>query len=125
MKVNFVTLDKLNSQLSKLRIKAINKIAYLLKQMGGEVYIKNDVLEEYNIMPYISCQGNYDNSSAFSLIYKIRLDEDKVVKITFWDYEEEFRITDSNYDEILLVLEILLTIKENNLLNHSSNEDED
>ena len=67
-------------------------------------------------MPYISCQGNYDNSSAFSLIYKIRLDEDKVVKITFWDYEEEFRITDSNYDEILLVLEILLTIKENNLL---------
>lgn len=121
MKADYQTLDKLNSQLSKLRIKAINKIAYLLKQMGGEVYIKNDMLEEYNIMPYISCQGNcnYDNSSAFSLIYKISLNEDKVVKITFWDYEEDFRITDSNYDEILLVLEILLTIKENDIPYHS------
>ena len=119
MKADFQTLDKLNSQLSKLRIKATNKIAYLLKQMGGEVYINNDKLQEYNIYPYISCQGEDENSSAFSLIYKISLDEENVIRVTFCDYTNEFRLTENNYDEILFVFEILLCIKENNIPYHS------
>ncbi len=120
MKADYQTLGKLNTQLSKLRINVINKIIYLLKKMGREVYINNDELQEYNIYPYISCQGEDENdSNTFSLIYKISLDEENVVRVNFCDYTNDFRLTDNNYDEILSVFEMLLCIKENNIPYHS------
>ena len=119
MKADFQTLDKLNSQLSKLRIKVMNKIIHLLKTMGREVYINNNELQEFNIYPYISCQGEDENSSAFSQIYKISLDEENIVRVSFCDYTKDFRLTENNYDEMLVVFEMLLCIKENNIPYHS------
>lgn len=120
MKVNFQTLDKLNEQLSNLRIKVINKISYLLTKMGKEVCINYDELQKYNIYPYISCQGEDEfDSSTFSLIEKIYLDEENVVRVNFCDYTNSFRLTENSYDEMLFVLEILITIKENNIPYHS------
>jgi hypothetical protein len=112
MKADYQILDELNKQLTELRTKVINKIVYLLKELGGEVYINDDELQEYNIYPYISCQGED------SLINKIYLDEN-IVRVEFCDYTNNFRLTENSYDEILSVFEMLLCIKENNIPYHS------
>lgn len=118
MKVNYETLDKLYNQIGNLRKKAINKIIWLLKEIGGEVVITNQLaieLQEYFLTPEICCQGIDDNGVATTAsIYKIYYDKkDKKVYINFWVNNKSFEIKNCPYDDILFLIEVLLYIKEN------------
>jgi hypothetical protein len=126
MKVNYDTLNNLYGQIGRLRKKAINKVAHLLKELGGEVCIDSKLsveLQEYYLNPEICCYGVNDDYSACSAsIYSLTCDKKEKVKINFWESSDTFGIKCCPYDDILYIIEILLYIKENtNKINNINN----
>ena len=109
--------DNFCKTLGNVRKETLNEITTLLTEMGGYVEIPEDI-DDYECCNEICYMGGRHPecaSNVFESYCSVRLKHNKLfnredIVIEFYEGDEQV-LTDNGIDDILSVLEVLLTIK--------------